>query len=190
MSIAAANGPQLWAHLQSKQSVLLWAGWTMVVLGVAAMVTPKVGHLIIGVLAGWLLWMVGAVMLAVSLMIRARPFAAGVVSSLVAIAAGIFLVFNPTVGAIAVAILAAAVFIVDGAFQLALALDLRPLKVWRWVLASAMASGLAAFLMGMGLSNDSPPAFGMIAGAAVWSTGAALIALGEAAKKASARTAG
>lgn len=189
MSIAAAEGSQVWARLQSKQSVLVWAGWSMVILGIAAMLTPKIGHLIIGVLAGWLLWMAGAVMLAVSLVVRVRPFAAGVASSLVAIAAGVFLVFNPTVGALAVAVLAAAVFIVDGAFQLALALDLRPLKVWRWVLASAMASGLAALLMGMGLSKDSSPAFGMIAGAAVWSTGAALIALGEAAKKAGARTA-
>jgi uncharacterized membrane protein HdeD (DUF308 family) len=187
MSIAAADRSGLWSGLRSKRSIVLWSGWGLAILGLAAMVAPKVGHLIIGVLAGWLLWLAGAVMLAVSLVVRVRPFAAGVVSGLAAIAAGIFLLFNPTVGALAVTILAAAVFIVDGAFQLALALDLRPLKAWRWVLASALASGLAALVMGLGLPKDSPPTFGLIAGFAVWSSGVALIALSDAAKKTAAR---
>lgn len=184
MSLASmAHGEAVWPRLKAKRRVLFWAGCFMALLGAAAMAAPEFGQFVIGAFAGWLLWLAGAIMLAACLLIGSKPLIAGVASSLVAIAAGIFLLFNPQTGALAVAILAAAVFMVDGAFQIALALNLRPLKVWRWVLSSAAASALAAILITAGASG-SLPAFGAIAGFAVLSTGLALIGLSESAKKA------
>lgn len=178
----AADSPRVRSRLKAKQAILFWSGCAMTGLGAAAIIVPELGTLVIGGFAGWLLWLAGAIMLAASLLIRSRPFLFGVLSSLVAIAAGMFLLFNPGVGALAVALLAAAVFLVDGAFQLALALDLRPLRVWRWILASALASGMAAILAGAGFSTDSAPAFGMIVGLATISTGWAFIRWSEAVK--------
>lgn len=172
-----------WSQLRAKRAILFWSGGAMTALGIAAIIVPEFGSIVIGAFAGWLLWLAGAIMLAVSLIIRSRPFLFGVLSALVAIAAGVFLLFNPKVGALAVALLAAAVFLVDGAFQLALALDLRPLKVWRWILASALASGAAALSSGLGFSTDSTRTFGLVVGLATLSTGWAFIRLSESVKK-------
>jgi len=101
--------------------------------------------MVIGAAAGWLLWLAGALMIGLSLLVGARrSIGNSLLASLVAIAGGGFLLLHPTAGALAVSLLVAAVLIVDGALELALALDLRPLRVWRWLIASAMASGLAA----------------------------------------------
>lgn len=177
-----AHSETIWPRIKARRRVLFWGGWLMTLLGGAAMAAPEFGQFVIGAFAGWLLWLAGAIMLAACLMIGSKSLIAGVISSLATIGAGAYLLFNPQAGALAVAILVAAVFMVDGAFQVALALNLRPLKVWRWVLSSAAASALAAVLIAAGASG-SIPAFGAIAGFAVLSTGLALIGLSETAKK-------
>lgn len=175
----------LWSQLKTRPGRLFWLGCSLAVIGSAAMVWPQLAHLVIGGFAGWLLWLAGALMLGASLLMTgAKSFWPGVVSSLVAVAAGVFLLFNPAAGAIAVTLLVAAAFIVDGAFQLALALELRPLKIWRWILSSAMASVVAALMLAGGVFQGSTPAFGLMAGIAVLTTGLAFMALGDAARKA------
>jgi len=75
-------------------------------------------------------------------------------------------------------VLLAAVFVVDGSFQVALALHLRPVKAWRWVLASAFASLVAAALLAAGAPERSQATLGLVLGLAFATTGAALLAIG------------
>ncbi|UTP41124.1 DUF308 domain-containing protein [Phenylobacterium sp. LH3H17] len=179
-----SDRPLIWPRLQARRRLLFWIGCAMSLLGAVAIVSPGFTHLLIGAFAGWLLWLAGGIMFGASLLlIGGRPFLGGLLSSLVAIGAGAFLLFNPTAGALAVTILATAVFVADGAFQLALALDLRPLKVWRWILASALASAVAAVMIAPGQFAGSTTAFGILVGVAVLSTGLGFIALSEAAGK-------
>lgn len=164
-----------------------WTGVLLILAGAMVVALPGIGSLIVGAVAGWLLWLVGAAMLLVSLLVMTgRSLRAGVLTSLVAVAGGAFLFFNPDAGVLAAALLIAAVLMLDGACELALALDLRPIGVWRWVLASSIASGLAgvAFLARAGGVGDLN---GIFLGLALASTGATLLALARPIRRASGR---
>ena len=87
------------------------------------------------------------------------------------------LTFRPATGALALAILLAAVFVVDGSFQVALALKLRPVKAWRWVLASAFASLIAAALTAGGALEGVPTDVGTVIALAFVTTGLGLLAV-------------
>ena len=154
-----------------------WLGVALIVAGLAVAALPEIGSLVVGAVAGWLLWLVGAAMLLVSILVATgKSLWAGVATSLAAVAGGAFLFFNPHAGVLAATLLIAAVLILDGASELVLALDLRPAGVWRWVLASSIASALAAVVIVAGAvrARDLTALF---LGLALASTGVALLAL-------------
>jgi uncharacterized membrane protein HdeD (DUF308 family) len=64
-----------------------------------------------------------------------------------------------------------------------MALRLRPLAAWRWVVASALASGVAAILVAAGAAGWSAAALPLILGLAFGSSGLALMALGLRARR-------
>jgi uncharacterized membrane protein HdeD (DUF308 family) len=166
-------------QLRLRRRALLAAGAVMVLLGLLTPIYPGATSVIVGFAAGWVLWLAGAVMVGVSLLMLPRwLMLTGLAAALAATLAGVFLTFNPTTGALALAILLAAVFVMDGGFQLALALRLRPFAVWRWVLVSAFASLLAAVLFAMGFPDRSPPVIAALLSVALVTTGLGLVALG------------
>ncbi len=162
-----------------REPVLFWAGCLVAVIGVAAMVAPAVSPVVIGAAAGWVLWLAGVVLFVVALLTRgAGSLFGALAASLIAISSGAYLFFHPSAGAVAVTVLVTAVFIADGAAQLVLALDLRPGRAWRWVLASAVASMLAAVLVAAGLPGQSSLALGVLMGLALITSGLGLMAMG------------
>lgn len=175
------------AKVRLHRRPVTWTGVLLILAGAMVVALPEIGSLIVGAVAGWLLWLVGAAMLLVSfLVMTGRSLWAGVLTSVVAVAGGALLFFNPGAGAVAAALLIAAVLMLDGACELALALDLRPIGVWRWVLASSIASGLAgvgllARVGGVGDLN------GIFLGLALASTGATLLALARPVRRPSLR---
>jgi uncharacterized membrane protein HdeD (DUF308 family) len=170
---------QLAARLRLHAKALNWLGVAMAAAGVAIIAFPSAGLLILGAVAGWILWFVGAVMMLVALFVgQERSTLGALLTSLAAIGSGAFLLFNPTAGALAATLLIAAVLILDGAFELALALDLRPIAAWRWMLASSIASGLAGIILAAGAAG-SRSLMATLLGLALASTGVALLALGR-----------
>lgn len=171
-------GRRIAAKTRRHRKVLTALGAMLILAGLAAAALPQVAPLIIGAAAGWLLWLFGAAMLLVSLLIATgKSLWGGIVTSLAAAAAGAFLFFNPDAGLMAVTLLIGAVLVMDGASELVLALDLRPAGVWRWVLASSIASGLAGVVVaGAGRAQDLTAIF---LGLALASSGTALVSLGR-----------
>jgi uncharacterized membrane protein HdeD (DUF308 family) len=154
-------------------------GLAFLVLALAVVLFPDKASPLIGAACGWALWLAGALMLGFAILMFTGPLRlAGVVASLAAAGLGAWLTFHPTVGALAAALLLAAAFVIDGAFQLAAALHLRPLRVWRWMLASALTSLAAAALVAAGLPDRTVEAVSVLLGAALATTGAALLVLG------------
>lgn len=170
---------RLAARLRLNRRALTGIGAVLAAAGVAVIAYPAIGPLIVGAMAGWLLWFAGGVMIAVTLLVGApRSLFAALLASLVAIAGGAFLLFNPMAGALAATLVIAAVLILDGAFELALALDLRPLSAWRWVLASAIASAFAGVVVAAGAAGPRV-VLALLMGLAFASSGVALLALGR-----------
>lgn len=152
-------------------------GIGMLLLAVAAIAFPAETALVVGAAGGWLLWLAGALMLAVAVvMFNGWLRLLGAAAALSAVGLGIYLTLHPGVGALATALILAAALVMDGSFQLAAALHLRPLKAWRWLLASAMTSLGAAGLLATGLPERTPHAIAALLCAAFVTTGAALVA--------------
>lgn len=157
------------------------AGAGLITLAVAAIAFPAETALVVGSVGGWLLWFAAALMLGVALLTFTGALRwLGAFVALAAVALGAYLTFNPTVGALATALVLAGALVMDGSFQLAAALHLRPLKAWRWLLASAVVSLAAGVLMATGLPEHTPHAVAILLAAAFVTTGAALIATGVA----------
>lgn len=152
-------------------------GASLVIAGAVTVAFPYLSPVVIGVMAGWLLWLGGAVMIGVTLLVGARrSIAAALLASLVAIAAGAFMLANPMAGAVAVTLLLAAVLMFEGAFELVLAFDLRPWRVWRWLIASAAASALGGLAILAGAA-DTRLAMAWTFGLALATSGAAMLAM-------------
>jgi len=178
MSPTSKDG-QAAARLHPKSSHLILLGVAMLGLGGAAAAVPLLASLAAGALAGWLLWLAGAALVGLGLLLSpSRVGVSGLAAGAFVVGCGAFLTFQPAVGAVALAVLLAAVFVVDGSFQVALALHLRPVKAWRWVLASAFASLVAAALLAAGAPERSQATLGLVLGLAFATTGAALLAIG------------
>lgn len=178
MTASAMATPQFPRLLSSNfRRPAFFAGVSMLGLAVAAAAYPREAPLVIGAAAGWLLWLAGALMLGFSLLTFTSWLRlAGALSALVAVGCGAYLTFNPSVGALAALLLLGGAFIVDGGFQIAAALNLRPLRVWRWMMASALTSLLAGVILTV--KHIAPGELvAWLVSAALGSTGLALLAL-------------
>lgn len=179
-AIASAGGVRrrIVAKARLRRKSVAWLGVVLIAAGAGVVMLPNVALPVVGAVAGWLLWFVGAAMLLVSgLVATGRSLWAGMLTSCVAVAGGAFLFFNPDAGVLAATLLIAAVLVLDGASELTLALELRPMGVWRLVLASSIASGLAGLIIGAG-AERARDLTALFLGLALASTGAALLALG------------
>jgi len=173
---------RLAARLRANHKVIFWTGAAVGLVGAATIAFPTISTVVVGAAAGWLLWFAGAAMIFVSLLVGAPgSFFGPMLAGLITIACGAFLLFNPLTGALATAVLIAAVLILDGALEIALALDLRPLTAWRWVLASAISSAIAGIIVAAGAAAWSSSALALILGTAFATTGIALMVLSRSA---------
>jgi uncharacterized membrane protein HdeD (DUF308 family) len=179
--MTAADAMELRAlvHLHpDRRRPALTVGVGMILLALAAVTFPAATTLVVGAAGGWLLWLAGALMLGVAvLMFGGWLRLLGMAAALSAVGLGIYLTLHPMVGALATALILAAALVVDGSFQIAAALHLRPLAAWRWLLASAITSLAAAGLLATGMPERTPQAIAGLLCLAFVTTGAALVAL-------------
>lgn len=176
-SIDAMEIPAL-VHLHpDRRRPALAGGLGMMLLAVAAIAFPSETALVVGAAGGWLLWLAGALMLAVALVTFTSWLRVlGAVAALSAVGLGFYLTLHPAAGALATAMVLAAALVMDGSFQFAAALHLRPLSAWRWLLASAVTSLAAAGMLASSAPARSPQAVALLLFAAFATTGAALVA--------------
>lgn len=182
--MTAADAMELRAlvHLHpDRRRPALAAGIGMILLALAAVAFPAATTLVVGAAGGWLLWLAGALMFGVSvLMFGGWLRLMGIAAGLLAVGLGVYLTWHPTVGALATALILAAALVMDGSFQAAAALRLRPLAAWRWLLASAVTSLAAAGFLASGLPERTPQAVAGLLCLAFVTTGVALVAISAA----------
>ncbi len=123
----------------------------MVALGIAAIVFPMVSTLVATLFVGWVLLISGAVTFFAVFEIRGSgPFFGALLLALLSIAAGVFLIFNPLAGAIALTLMLGAILMFQGAFELFFAFEMRPLTGWLSMLISGLATVVLAILIAAG----------------------------------------
>jgi len=160
------------SRLRASSGTLLWVGLAMAVVGAAAIVFPMVSTLVATALVGWVFLFSGILMLAGAFGIHGTgPFFGALLIGLLTALAGGFLLFNPLAGALALTILIGVIFLVQGAYELAFAFEMRPATGWVWMLISALASIVLAAVIVAGLPGISTVALGILLGVNLLTSG-------------------
>jgi len=144
----------------------------MAIVGVIAIVFPIISTLAAALFVGWMFLLAGVFLFVGSFSIHGTgPFFGAMLLALLMLAAGVFLLFNPLAGAIALTIVIGVLFLFQGAFELALAFEMRPHQGWIWMLISGLASVVLALVIAVGLPGISLIALGILLGINFLSTG-------------------
>lgn len=170
-------------RLSRKKDQIFWKGAAMTVVGLLALVFPGLTTFTVELTIGWLLVFAGAATLYGAFSVEGTgPFFGELLLGLLKLALGVFLLMHPGIGMIALTLMLAAVFMVDGAVQIGFALDVRPGEGWLWIFISGLISIGAGLLIAAGLPGTSLFVLGILVGINFLSTGLAWIMLSRALK--------
>jgi len=176
MTDALVSGGLLHTRLRESARHLLWVGLAMSVVGIVAIVFPVISTFATALFVGWMLLLAGIFLFVGSFTIHGTgPFFGALLISLLTIAAGVFLLFNPLAGAIALTVMLGILFMIQGAFEITLAFEMRPHAAWVWMLLSGLASVVLALIIAFGLPAISLVALGILLGINFLSTGLSYI---------------
>jgi uncharacterized membrane protein HdeD (DUF308 family) len=165
---------------------LLVEGVVLLVLGALAIVLPLVAGLAATVILGWLLLAAGVVGLIASISARQAPgFGWALLSAILAIGAGVVLLWNPAAGLATLTIVMIAYFIADGISMIVLAIAHRRelSQRWEWMLVNGIIDLVLAAILILGLPGTLVWALGLLLGIDLVMGGAALIAMALGAKR-------
>lgn len=170
--------------IRENRGWLLFCGIALFLLGVAAITFPFVATLAVELLIGWILLLSGFLGLINSFRnAKWRGFSLSLLAALLSIAIGILLLAFPLTGMLTLTLLVAALFVAGGVLRIALALRLRPLDHWGWMLAS----GVLALLFAVVIVSQWPQAaawvIGLVVGVDLVFAGMILMMLASAARR-------
>ena len=161
-------------------------GALLVLLGLIAMAIPLFAGLATAILLGWLLLAAGIVGLLSTLRTRRAPgFGWSLLSAVAALVAGLVLLWNPLAGLVTLTYVLTAYFIVDGVFNIVLALSHRRelSSRWEWMLLNGLFDlVLAAFILA-GLPGSFVWVLGLLVGIDLLFGGASLVGMALDARK-------
>jgi uncharacterized membrane protein HdeD (DUF308 family) len=183
MSDALSNEPMLHRRLRSASRRLFWVGIAMVILGIAAIVWPAVSTLVATLFVGWMLLVSGIAALVGSFTIHGTgPFFGALLLALLSIAGGVFLLFNPLAGEVALTLMVAIIFMVQGAVEVLFALEVHPIPGWVPMLISAVITIAMALLIAAMWPSISLFALGILLGVNFITTGVGYVSISLALK--------
>ena len=172
--------------LHDHWGVFLAEGIILALLGLAAILVPKLAGLVTTVFLGWLFLLAGTVSLIATFRTRsAAGFAWSLLSALLAVLVGASLLWNPVQGLLSLTILLAAFFAADGILMIVLAFIYRRKLSgkWEWMMVNGVVDlGIAAFVIS-GLPGSIVWTLGLIIGIDMVFGGGSLIAMALAARK-------
>jgi uncharacterized membrane protein HdeD (DUF308 family) len=155
-------------------------GIILVILGLAAIVIPRIATLTVEILFGWLFLISGLVGLITSFWMRHAPgFWWSLVSAILGIAVGIVLLSRPLSGVLSLTLVLIAFFVIESVASIMFALDhKRELSGrWGWMLASGIIDLILAAIILAGLPGTAAWAIGLLVGINMVFGGSALIAM-------------
>lgn len=147
--------------IADKWGWFLALGIVLIVAGLAAIAFPLLSTIATKIVLGWLFLIGGVMMILHAFNAPAwQGFLWSLLIGILYAVAGGYLAFFPLTGLLTLAILLAMLFIAEGAFEVIMALRVRPHEGWGFLLLS----GIAALLVGVLIAMDLP-------GSAVWALG-------------------
>jgi uncharacterized membrane protein HdeD (DUF308 family) len=150
----------------------------LTILGVLAVAWPQISTFAVEFYLGWIFLFSGVFGLAVVFYApRASDFVWALLSAALSLFVGVLFIWRPVEGEVSLTLLLIAFFIVEGLFQVTLAL-LRRRELpgsWGWLLASGLVDLALALLLIKGWPSTAIWALGLLAGVNLITTGVAII---------------
>ncbi|MEZ5855189.1 MAG: HdeD family acid-resistance protein [Hyphomicrobiaceae bacterium] len=166
--------------------LFLSEGIALVALGFAAVAVPPLASLAVTIFLGWLLLAAGAVGFISTLAARNMPgFWWAMFSSVLALATGGILLYEPLRGVLTLTLVLGAYFVADGVASIMLAIDHRKddSRSWGWLIASGVVDFVLAGIILSGWPGTSAWAIGLIVGIDLVFAGFALAMMALRARK-------
>jgi uncharacterized membrane protein HdeD (DUF308 family) len=160
-------------------------GVVLVVLGLGALILPPLATIAVAVLFGWILILAGGFGLITTIIGRHAPgFIWSLLSSLIAIVAGVLLFGWPAGGALPLTVILTGFLVADGFMTIMLALEYRKASHGRWagLLINGVIDLILAAIIFVALPQSAAWAIGIIVGVDMLFGGSSLIALALAAR--------
>ena len=171
--------------IQKRWATFLFAGLLLVLGSLYAGVAPLAAGVAVTTLTGAALGVAGLFQAIHAFTIkRWVPFGLSFAFGLLVLAAGLALLYNPVAAVTLLTVTLAGGFVLAGLCELALALWLRPLPVWRWEALSALVSLLAGGLIFVQYKTAAAGLIGFYTGAGLLTSGISLISLALAGRRA------
>jgi uncharacterized membrane protein HdeD (DUF308 family) len=180
--VRAALGRALHEH----SGLFLAEGIILVILGVLAIVVPPLATLAVTILIGWLFVISGIAGVIMTFMARRAPgFWWALLSAVIALVAGAFLLWQPLVGVLSLTYVLIAFFLIDGVLSIFLSIEHRRELVgrWGWILLSGVVDLIIAGIILAGLPGTAAWALGLLVGIDLVFGGTALIMVALAARR-------
>jgi len=160
--------------------VIVW-GVLLIVAGIVAIVEPAVAAVATALLLAWLFLIAGIVELIYAYQQRAHDgLAWKVISGLISLALGIYMLVFPIASIASLALLIGAFLFASGISSVLLAFKLRPRQGWGWVLFDGALSIVIAIMIASGWPQNSIDFVGLLVGFCLISHGIWRIMLGRA----------
>ncbi len=168
--------------------MFLIEGILLVILGLAAIIVPPLASVAVTIFLGWMFLISGIAGLAFSFWAREMPgFWWSLLSAVIALAAGVLLLWRPLEGTLTLTIVVGAYFLAEGVSTIMYSLEHRRELTdrWGWLLAAGIMDILIAAIIIVGLPGSATWALGLLVGINLVFGGASLIGLAMAARNAS-----
>ena len=166
--------------IREHSTFFLVEGIILLALGALAILLPPFATLAVTIIFGWIFLFSGLVGWVTTLGARGVPgFWWSLISAVLATAAGLILLLQPTTGAISLTALLIVFFIIEGFATIAYAFEHRQELAgrWEWMLFSGIVDLLLAVIILAGLPGSAAWALGLLVGINLIFGGAALIAI-------------
>lgn len=153
-------------------------GIVLLTLGAIAIILPPLATLAATILFGWLFLISGVVGLFTSYMMRAAPgFWWSLISAVLGVVVGFWLLSQPVVGAVSLTLVLIAFFAVEGVATIMFALEHKRELTgrWGWMLVSGIVDLILAAIIIAGLPGTAAWAIGVLVGINMVFGGIALI---------------
>jgi uncharacterized membrane protein HdeD (DUF308 family) len=160
--------------------LFLVEGLVLTALGALAILVPAVASLAATVFFGWILLLSGAMGLAATIRARHAPgFAWSLLSALIGLVAGGFLLAQPVQGILSLTVVLIAFLIAEGLVSIFYATEHRKAfsAGWGWMLASGFLDLVLAVILLAGLPGTAVWALGVLLGVNLIFGGTALISM-------------
>ena len=164
---------------------LLALGIVLIVGGLAALILPFLASVAVTGLIGAVFLVAGVLQFLHGFRVagwKAQAWSA--VSGAVYLAGGVLIFLNPVAGMVALTVLVAAIFLVDGIVRIAMGVRMRPERGWGWVTAGGAASALFGGAVVAFMPAISLTLLGILAGVSLTLEGWACVFVALAARRA------